>query len=114
MYGDDTNILIKNAFAYVQPSLIEGLSPVILTVMGLGTPLICSDIVENVFITGDHSFHFKSGDADDLRKVLEIVLKNYAILQQKAILGRTDVKQRFNWDLVSDQYIEFFTKNKDS
>ncbi|HEV8505172.1 MAG TPA: glycosyltransferase family 4 protein [Chitinophagaceae bacterium] len=114
MYGDDTNILIKNAFAYVQPSLIEGLSPVILTVMGLGTPLICSDIVENLFITGDHAFHFKSGDASDLRKVLEFVLKNYAILQQKAILGKTDVKQRFNWDLVSDQYIEFFTKNKDS
>jgi glycosyltransferase involved in cell wall biosynthesis len=112
MYGDDTNILIKNAFAYVQPSLIEGLSPVILTVMGLGTPLICSDIVENLFITGDNSFHFKSGDAGDLKKVLEFALKNYAVLQQKAILGKVDVKQRFNWDLVSDQYIEFLTKNK--
>ena len=38
VYGDDTNILIQNAFSYIQPSLIEGLSPVILTVMGLGTP----------------------------------------------------------------------------
>ncbi|MDZ7634107.1 MAG: glycosyltransferase [Bacteroidales bacterium] len=38
VYGNDTNILMKNAYAYVQPSLIEGLSPVILTVMGLGTP----------------------------------------------------------------------------
>jgi glycosyltransferase involved in cell wall biosynthesis len=112
MYGDDTNILIKNAFVYVQPSLIEGLSPVILTVMGLGTPLVCSDIVENLFITGENSFHFKSGDAKDLKRVLEFALKDYAILQQKAILGRTDVKQRFNWDLVSDQYIEFFTKNE--
>ena len=114
VYGDDTNILIKNAFVYVQPSLIEGLSPVILTVMGLGTPLVCSDIVENIFITGENSFHFKSGDAGELGKVLEFALKNYEILQQKAILGKIDVKQRFNWDLVSDQYIEFFTKNKDS
>jgi len=46
--------------------------------------------------------------------VLEFALKNYEILQQKAILGKIDVKQRFNWDLVSDQYIEFLTKNKDS
>ena len=114
MYGDDTNFLIKNAFVYVQPSLIEGLSPVILTVMGLGTPLVCSDIVENLFITGENSFHFRSGDVRDLQRVLEFALKDYAILQQKAILGREDVKQRFNWDLVSDQYIEFFTKNKDS
>jgi glycosyltransferase involved in cell wall biosynthesis len=112
MYGDDTNFLIKNAFVYVQPSLIEGLSPVILTVMGLGTPLVCSDIVENLFITGENSFHFKSGDVRDLQRILEFALKDYAILQQKAILGREDVKQRFNWDLVSDQYIEFFTKNK--
>jgi len=114
MYGDDTNILIKNAFVYVQPSLIEGLSPVILTVMGLGTPLVCSDIAENLFITGENSFHFKSGDATDLKRVLEFASKDYAILQQKAILGRADVKQRFNWDIVSDQYIEFFTKNKHS
>jgi glycosyltransferase involved in cell wall biosynthesis len=82
--------------------------------LGLGTPLVCSDIVENIFITGENSFHFKSGDAGELRKVLEFALKNYEILQQKAILGKIDVKQRFNWDLVSDQYIEFFTKNKDS
>jgi glycosyltransferase involved in cell wall biosynthesis len=110
VYGDDTNVLIKNAYAYVQPSLIEGLSPVILTVMGLGTPLICSDIVENTFITGENAFHFKSGDAGDLEKVLEFTLKSYAILQQKAILGKTDIKERFNWDIVSDQYIEAFKK----
>ena len=51
IYGDDTNILMKNAYVYIQPSLIEGLSPVILTVMGLGTPLVCSDIVETVSYT---------------------------------------------------------------
>jgi glycosyltransferase involved in cell wall biosynthesis len=112
VYGDDTNILIKNAFAYVQPSLIEGLSPVILTVMGLSTPLICSDIVENIFITGENAFHFKSGDSDDLKRVLESALKNYSILQQKAILGRADIRQRFNWEQVSDKYVEYFKQNK--
>ena len=61
VYGDDTNILIKNAYAYIQPSFIEGLSPVILTVMALGTPLICSDIIENIFITKTNAVHFKSG-----------------------------------------------------
>jgi glycosyltransferase involved in cell wall biosynthesis len=114
VYGDDTNVLIKNAYAYVQPSLIEGLSPVILTVMGLCTPLICSDIIENIFITGENAFHFKSGDATDLEKVLEFTLRNYAVLQQKAILGKADIKERFNWDIVTDQYIDAFKKNKHS
>jgi len=112
VYGDDTNILIKNAFAYIQPSLIEGLSPVILTVMGLGTPLICSDIKENIFITGENAFHFKSGNSDDLKKVISFALENYEILKQKAIRGQKDVKERFNWDLVSDKYIESFRGNK--
>lgn len=114
VYGDDTNILMKNAFAYVQPSLIEGLSPVILTVMGLGTPLVCSDIVENIFITGENALHFKSGNSDDLKKVLENALENYPVLQQKAALGKVDVKQRFNWEHVSEQYIEYFEQNKHS
>ena len=76
VYGDNTNILMKNAFVYVQPSLIEGLSPVILTVMGLGTPLICSDIIENKFITGDNAMHFISGDAGSLAEKINFSL-NY-------------------------------------
>jgi glycosyltransferase involved in cell wall biosynthesis len=110
LYGDDTNVLIKNAFAYVQPSLIEGLSPVILTVMGLGTPLICSDIIENIFITKQNALHFKSGDAKSLKEVLEFALKNYETIWQKAESGKMDIQLRFNWELVSDQYIELFRK----
>ena len=73
VYGDDTNILMKNAYVYVQPSLIEGLSPVILTVMGLGTPLICSDIVENKFITKKMQLISIQEISDLLQKKLNIV-----------------------------------------
>ncbi len=111
VYGDDTNILIKNASAYIQPSLIEGLSPVILTVMGIGTPLICSDIIENTYITKDNAVHFKSGDAQSLKESIIWVLNNPNKHQLMAEKGKRDVQERFNWDLVSDQYIELF-KNK--
>ncbi|HEY0432810.1 MAG TPA: glycosyltransferase family 4 protein [Chitinophagaceae bacterium] len=110
VYGDDTNTLMKNAYAYVQPSLIEGLSPVILTVMGLGTPLICSDIRENVFIVGNNAAVFKSGDALDLLAKLRESLASYEPLKEKAELGKKDVQTRFNWEAVSDQYIELFKK----
>jgi glycosyltransferase involved in cell wall biosynthesis len=112
VYGDDTNILMKNAYAYVQPSLIEGLSPVILTVMGLGTPLICSDIAENKFICGDNAVTFTSGDSKDLSKQLLYALNNYDNIQHKAKAGEADIKNRFNWDKITDQYIELFTKQK--
>ena len=34
IYGEDTKRLIANAYAYIQPSDVEGLSPVILSAMG--------------------------------------------------------------------------------
>jgi len=112
VYGDDTNILMKNAYAYVQPSLIEGLSPVILTIMGLGTPLICSDIKENTFITGDNATTFISGDTSSLKGKLEYALGNHEIIKKKALAGEMDIKSRFNWDTITDQYIELLKVKK--
>lgn len=111
LYGDDTNILMKNAYAYVQPSLIEGLSPVILTVMGLGTPLICSNIIENKFICGDNATTFNSGNMEDLTKQLAYALEHKNEIVLKATAGQIDIKNRFNWDKISDQYINLL-KNK--
>jgi glycosyltransferase involved in cell wall biosynthesis len=111
VYGDETNFLIKNAFAYIQPSLIEGLSPVILTVMGLGAPLICSDIVENKFITGENATHFISGNAESLGEKINYSLNNYDKLIKIAKIGKDDILVRFKWDSITSQYIELF-KNK--
>ena len=110
VYGDDTNILMKNAYAYIQPSLIEGLSPVILTVMGLGTPLICSDIVENKFICRDNATTFISGDSKSLAEKIEYALNNAAVIADKSAAGQTDIKNRFNWDKITDQYIKLLKK----
>ena len=112
VYGDDTNILMKNAYVYVQPSLIEGLSPVILTVMGLGTPLICSDIVENRFIKGDNAFLFTSADSDSLAEKIEYSLNHPDYRREMAERGRTDILSRFNWDSVTEKYLELFNSKK--
>jgi len=108
IYGDDTNYLIKHAYAYVQPSLIEGLSPVILTVMGLGTPLICSDIVENVFITEGNATHFESNNSLSLLQALKFALDHPEKIKSEAVLGQKNVTKRFNWDNITDQFIEVF------
>lgn len=110
VYGDDTNILMKNAYAYIQPSLIEGLSPVILTVMGIGTPLICSDIPENTYITGKHARVFQSGNANSLKEAIDWSLSNTDNHRHLATEGREDIRIRFNWESVADQYITLFNK----
>jgi len=110
IYGDETNILMKNSYAYIQPSLIEGLSPVILTVMGLGTPLICSDIKENLFVSKENATSFKSGDVYSLKEALEYSLNNKELIDAKALDGKGDVMDRFNWDKITEQYIDIFRK----
>lgn len=114
VYGDDTNILMINSFTYVQPSIIEGLSPVILTIMGLGCPLICSDIIENKFICRENALTFESGSADDLLKVLEHSLANPEIGREKANEGKQDILERFNWDRITNQYIQLLNSKKDA
>jgi glycosyltransferase involved in cell wall biosynthesis len=112
VYGNDTNILMKNAYAYIQPSLIEGLSPVILTVMGLGTPLICSDIKENIFICRENASTFASGNARELTQKLEYALINETEIKKKASSGKDDIIHRFNWDAITDEYIELLKIKK--
>lgn len=106
IYGEETNILIKNAYAYIQPSLIEGLSPVILTVMGLGAPIICSNIKENVFITHDNAITFESGNSNSLKSAIEFTLNNHHVILTKAQAGNIDVLNRFNWENITDQYLD--------
>jgi glycosyltransferase involved in cell wall biosynthesis len=110
VYGDDTNILMKNAYVYIQPSLIEGLSPVILTVMGLRTPLICSDIKENLFITEENATHFISGDPVSLAEKIRFSLDNEKQMRETAEKGRVNILTRFNWDAVAEKYLELFKK----
>lgn len=109
IYGDDVVRLMKNAYAYIQPSDVEGLSPVILMVMGLKTPLICSDIPENLYIVQDYATVFKKGDSDDLRSQLEFVLENPDVIHQRADAGAQSVQKRFNWGTITDKHVELFS-----
>jgi glycosyltransferase involved in cell wall biosynthesis len=109
IYGDDVVRLMKNAYAYIQPSDVEGLSPVILMVMGLGTPLICSDIPENLYIVQDHATVFKKGDTDDLRRQLAFTLENPGVINQLANAGAQSVRKRFDWETITDKHAALFS-----
>jgi glycosyltransferase involved in cell wall biosynthesis len=109
VYGDDVVRLMKNAYTYIQPSDVEGLSPVILMVMGLGTPLICSDIKENKFIIEEHARTFKKGSIESLSEQLTFALKNPEQIQQMAKKGKEAIYERFNWNKVTSDHIALFS-----
>lgn len=108
MYGDDVNVLMKNAYAYIQPSDIEGLSPVILTVMGISTPLICSDIKENIYAVENTALTFKQSNIDSLKETIEYSLLHPTEIQTLAGRAKQRALTHFSWEKVTDQHLELF------
>ena len=110
IYGADANTLMQHAYSYIQPSDVEGLSPVILENMGLGTPVICSDIQENLYVVGDTAMTFRQADIADLQNVIEVALANPDILQKNARRAKQRADKMFSWNAVTDQHILIFTQ----
>jgi len=108
IYGEEVLQLMKNAYTYIQPSDVEGLSPVILTIMGLGTPLLCSNIRENQYVVGDTALMFQKGNIDDLEDKLKYCLDNMDVINENAENAFERANTLFNWDKVTAQHLELF------
>jgi glycosyltransferase involved in cell wall biosynthesis len=108
IYGEQTIELMKHAYLYIQPSDVEGQSPVILTIMGLGTPLLCSDIPENIFVVQDHAVTFMHSDIHSLKSQLEYAILHPEDLRKLASTGRTHVLKNYSWEKTVDDHIATF------
>jgi len=108
IYGEDTLRLMKNAYCYVQPSDIEGLSPVILNVMFLNTPIICSNIKENIYAVADSAILFDRGDVYSLKAALERSINSFYQLELLAKSARKRALSLFSWDNVTLQHESIF------
>ena len=108
LYGKQVHALMRNAYAYVQPSAIEGLSPVILEAAYLGSPIICSDIPQNKYGMNKYATYFASGSTADLTVKLRWALDEQKLLREKGAAGAAYVARTFSWDSVVDQHVALF------
>ncbi|MCX6137456.1 MAG: glycosyltransferase, partial [Ignavibacteriales bacterium] len=112
IYGEATIELMKNAYLYIQPSDVEGHSPVVLTVMGLGTPLLCSDIMENLFVVQNTALTFARGSVASLNKQMEYALLHPVEIRKLSELGKDHVLANFNWDKTADEHVTVFLNDE--
>lgn len=108
IYGAETHALMKNSIAYIQPSDVEGLSPVILEASFLGAPIICSDIEQNKYILEQHGFYFKAGNAEDLLRVLETVVADQEQRVSMALAAQQHVTKKYSWETVTQEHADIF------
>ncbi len=112
LYGAEVHALMRNCYAYVQPSAIEGLSPVILESTFLGAPVICADIPQNTYGLAEFGTYFRSGDEDDLREQLQFSLDHPEEMKARAHQARERVAREFSWETVVDQHIAIFDRGR--
>jgi glycosyltransferase involved in cell wall biosynthesis len=111
VYGNDTTTLMTNAYCYIQASDVEGLSPVVLTVMGLNVPMIVSDIEENQYAVADTARMFKKGNIASLTDEINFCEDNYPQMLQLAQQARERALNVFNWEKVADEHVAVFLKS---
>jgi glycosyltransferase involved in cell wall biosynthesis len=108
IYGENMLQLMKHSYCYIQPSDIEGLSPVILTAMGMGTPTICSNIPENVYVVNDTALLFEKGKILSLKNKMEEALNNPQQLADLAARASERARRLFSWESVTKQFEDAF------
>lgn len=111
IYGDDVTRLMLNCYCYIQPSDVEGLSPVILSVMGLGVPLIVSNIEENIYAVQDTAILFNQSDISSLTEKINFAEENCLTMKNLSKKAQQRALTEFNWEKVTEDHIRLFKNN---
>ena len=96
--------LLKLCQLFVFPSTVEAMSMMLLEAASMETPILCSDIPENVGVLPSQALHFRSGDAADLEARLRWALDHPSAMAELASQAHAWVNQNHQWDGIVDQY----------
>ncbi|WP_160317503.1 glycosyltransferase family 4 protein [Ornatilinea apprima] len=101
--------LLSNAYLYVLPSEIEGLSTGLLDAMNYENCVLVSDIEENLEVIADAGFSFRTNSVDDLSaKLTQLMLDEPLVREYRRKAGQS-VRARYDWEKVTDQYLEIYS-----
>ncbi|NLI14894.1 MAG: glycosyltransferase family 1 protein, partial [candidate division Zixibacteria bacterium] len=108
VYGDDYQALNRYPYLYLTASMLEGTSPALVAAMGAGNCVLVNGIPENLETIGQAGFAAKENDISDFAAKLKFLLDNPAIVEQYRVLAFRRVNETYNWDKISDSYLNLF------
>jgi len=101
--GDLLEEVLTNAALFVLPSDLEGASLALLDAMGAGRCVLASDTPENCELIGNAGFTFRRGNAQDLERMLTMLLSDERVRQTAGIAARQRVQERYLWSKVTEE-----------
>lgn len=107
-YGLEARQLFANCLIYVQPSVMEGNSPALMSAMSTGRCVVVNGIEQNRETIGEAGVAFEAGDAEDLRCQLERLLQDPNRIRQLGELARQRIETVYNWERVVDELEQMY------
>ena len=100
--------LYSNAYLFLHPSDLEGLSIAVLEGLSYGRCVLASNIPENLEALGGNGRTFQAGDVPDLVAKLDYLLANPDEVDEQFSKARDYVAREFNWDRATDIFEEVY------
>jgi glycosyltransferase involved in cell wall biosynthesis len=105
---DSISDLFSNCYAYVLPSVMEGLSVSLLEALSYGCCIVVTDIPENVEVVGDAALLFRPGDVESLRSCLESIVENPQRRDQYRARAAQRAAAQADWDEIARRTEAFY------
>lgn len=110
--GEMLEELYSNAYCFVLPSDVEGMALSLLEAMSYGNCCIISDIPENMEVAEDMALTFPKGDTEELRAVLERVIRDEETVRQYKQNSQEFICNKYNWDKVAEKTLQLYKSRK--
>ncbi len=109
-YGLAAKQLFANAMIYVQPSVMEGNSPALMSAMACGRCVVVNGIDQNRETIGDAGIAFEAGESDDLCDKLDELLQNPTRVREFGLKARQRIDDVYSWERVIDELDNLYCK----
>ena len=100
--------LFSNAYVYVQPSTVEGLSIALLEAISYSRCCLVSDIPENLEPLDGTGYSFRVNSVEDLASKLQWLLENPCYVHSVETKAMEHVRSEYSWDFVTDRIEDFY------
>ena len=108
--GDNLWALYSNAYVFVLPSDLEGMSISLCEAMSFGNCCLTSDIPECLEVVTDHAPTFHASDTEDLKRHLSMLLDSPQTVQHYKKDAAGYIMRRYNWDDIAQQTLCVYRK----
>jgi glycosyltransferase involved in cell wall biosynthesis len=108
--GEKLAALFSNAYLFVLPSYIEGLSNALLEAVAYGRAIIASDLAENREVAADAAAFFPPGDRSALKRTLRQLLDNVDQIRTFEQATLRKIPTLLDWDRVAASYADLYAR----